>query len=138
MAHTADDRFAAGSAYDPTPGLRASAQYNDKFYSVDQHAGRVMGFIMRLPARTGRQVALQQARAMLPPDAQVVWESVSDACYMVQFTSRRLAGIGIPHGGVLIMLGTDGAGQDTYSPSNVNEAVFVQDYSATAADSPGC
>jgi hypothetical protein len=66
-AHTMDDQYETGVAYDPTPGLSNGA--TDRFSSVIHSEGHVTSFYLAFPPRTSIRQAVAETMSVLPRDA---------------------------------------------------------------------
>jgi hypothetical protein len=103
-------------------------------------------FSMRFPHGSSQAEATAEAMTTLPADTRVVWKKKFDTCYAIQFQSRTLGNalgdpkIGDPTGGVQFVFNSDeaSAGNPTYEPRNVVDAVAVLSTDAKPADFAGC
>jgi hypothetical protein len=145
QAHTADPRFAAGAAYDPTPGLGPDPGHNDAYYAVQHTNGRVLGYSERVAPRSAIAAAKRAAMAEFPADVAVLWFATLDTCAQEELQSAILGqalaepAIGDAAGRVLVEFVTETkAGDAGYSPTNANELLFMLGDYASAADSAGC
>jgi hypothetical protein len=66
-AHTMDDQYETGVAYDPTPGLSNGA--TDRFSSVIHSEDHVTSFYLAFPSNTSITQAVAETVAVLPRDA---------------------------------------------------------------------
>ena len=138
-SHRADPRFSAGTAFDPTPGLGPSEQYNDKYFGVLSLDGRVLSYSERLPKGSTFGDAKTAALAELPSDGKVLWTATQDTCAQIGLQSAQL-GKALGGTGMLLaeVVTETAAGDSGYDPANANELLFTLGDWPTAADAPGC
>jgi hypothetical protein len=143
--HTADTRFAPGSAYDPSPDHAdpSDPSRNDRYYTVGHTDGRVTMYSMRNPPGTSIAAAQADALAEFPADATTLWFSQKDVCAATATQSPMIgAALGDPknrEGRVLVAFYTlEAGGESAYRPENVNEMVFLPIHVANPDEAPSC
>jgi hypothetical protein len=94
-AHTMDDQYEAGVAYDPTAGLSNGA--TDRFSSVIHSEGHVTSFYLAFPPRTSIRQALDETMSVVPRDATHGPAVTHAECATIKIHSATLqAALGSP------------------------------------------
>jgi hypothetical protein len=120
--HQEDNRFDAGSAYDPDPSLGDGERFNDRYYAVSPLDGRVMVYSMRFPAQTGIEEAKRFVLlSEFPVGAKIVWFKRKDTCAQMLVRSTKVTRVA--HSGALIEWSSGEAG-DHYDARAVSDAIL--------------
>jgi hypothetical protein len=137
--HKADPNFAAGSTYDPTPGLGSP---NDRYYSVNSQNSHITSYSERFAAGTSLASAKAQAMRELPSGAHVLWSATKDTCTQMGVTSARLdTALGANDktwkkgDGVLVEFTSDAG---TYNAASDPEAFFSEGDVSTSQAAGAC
>lgn len=136
--HAADTRFAAETAYDPTPGLGPDQEHNAKYFGVVA-GDRVLSYSERLPHRSRFADAKAAALAELPPDAKVVWTRTRTGCAQMELRSATLGQAIGARGRVYVKVVTETrTGGSRYNPKNADELIFLLADYPKKKDAPAC
>jgi len=139
--HTPDPDFDPGAVYDPDPSLpKINGHTGAKYVEVNAGDGRILNYVMNLPASTKLPQAVVIAEAELPADAKILWQAKLDSCVQLEFVSPTLGRyVGKDATQVLVEFeDVDADGDSTLNPTVFNGATLGPDNSATAAQGPGC
>ncbi len=135
--HQADDRFLAGSVYDPDPSLARGGdqRFNGKYYGV-VHDDPIISYEMRFPPGTGIEGAKQSVLSSeFPDDAKIVWFKRLDTCAQMIIRSKAVADA--IDSAALIEF-SSGAGGDQYDPQDVWSAILMPIELTASTSGFGC
>jgi hypothetical protein len=136
-----------GGCYDPDPSLaQVNGHEGVRYFAVSTTNGRVLDYSMAFAHGTPQSVASATVMREFPGDAQVLWTTTKDTCSQMEISSPTLGGllgsssIGDPQGEVFVEFDSDEdtAGNNSYSPSSVREAILGLGSYATAGSAPAC
>jgi hypothetical protein len=139
--HTPDPDFAPGAVYDADPSLpQINGHTGAKYVEVTPTDGRVVEYVMNLPASTELTQALAIAELELPTDATILWQAKLDSCVQFEFVSPTLGRyVGKGASQLLVELEDVGAdGTSAIDPTVFNSATLSPDNSADVTEGPGC
>ena len=123
-SHTLDQRYSAGTVYNPDPSIPAGAEYDLVMFQD----GRVLGYDLQF-ANLPVAAARAKVAGELPHDTRRVAFVVKSTCAFELLRSATLAralgskAIGDSSGAVLVEF-VSGAAEDHYDSSAVNDALF--------------
>ena len=130
-AHTMDNQYEAGVAYDPTPGLSNGA--TDRFSSVIHAEGHVTSFYLAFPSNTSITQAVAETMSVLPRDATHGPVVTHAECATITIHSTTLqAALGSPDAEAFFGEGT------SYDPADVTGVELEAATPKTPASESGC
>ena len=130
-AHTMDDQYEAGVAYDPTPGLSNGA--TDRLSSVIHAEGHVTSFYLAFPSNTSIRQAVAETMSVLPRDATHGPVVTHAECATITIHSATLqAAVGSPVAEAFFGEGT------SYDPADVTGVELEAETPKPIASESGC
>jgi len=140
--HRVDSRSAAGTAYDPTPGLGPDDSRDDAYFLVVHRAGRVISYTERIANGSTIAEARRAALNELPGDVKLLWFATRTTCAQEELRSTALAkilGALDPTGDVFVEFSTGTATGDAgYAANDANQVFFSTVVAMREADAPEC
>ena len=143
-AHTEDQDFAPGAAYDADTALpKVNGHEGTHYAAVDHEAGRVLDYYYMFANRSIASAKSGVLRTQFPGDVKVVWFVVKPTCGQMLVKSATLAkaldskAIGDSDGSALIEFG-GGANGNSYNPKAINYALVGLSPLEPKNQSPGC
>jgi hypothetical protein len=130
-AHTMDDQYETGVAYDPTSGLSNGA--TDRFSSVIHAEGHVTSFYLAFPSNTSITQAVAETMSVLPKDATHGPVVTHAECATITIHSATLqAALGSPDAEAFFGEGT------SYDPADVTGVELEAETPKPIASESGC